>query len=370
MRSFPSRLRFVSALAAVWSAAVLTAPGASYAAVRPHTHEELVAHAKAVPQVVPFPTSGLPVGAPPSIPYAFASKPEFGEGDWRLQRPDGTWLRLPRLTWSAWAPMGDGAIGMAGTEAGPELQQVSAAGDVTSRMVNHFGIEVSPDHEIVGWLGDRGRTHVVEGGGTRRFSMPRVRHALGLSAVWGETTCQEQDPEGGGCTVFVQRSRHAWISTSHGIVSRTGPMLRVADVNQDGQVIGLVSRRTADRRACWGVFKPSGHRVFKTCRFYLDAFSPNGHRVLAERSGARFWSVRRLAVLSRTGRTVAAWSFDASRNRSLNQLTWEDSRHLLGVLQAHGRWGVVRIGIDGTVEYAGPTVPATDEFTPFNLPVR
>jgi hypothetical protein len=366
MRSLLSRPWPVAALATV----LLAAPGASYAAVRSHTHDELVAHTRAVPQSVPFPTSGLPVGPPPAIPYAFASEPAFGEGDWQLRRPDGTSLELPRLTWSAWAPMGEGAIGMAGTEAGPELQLVSDTGEVTGRMVNHFGLEVSPDHEIVGWLGDRGRVHVVEGEGTRRFAMPRVRHGLGLSAIWGEATCQEQFPEGGGCSVFVQRRRHVWVSTSHGIVTRVGPMLRVADVNQDGRVIGLVSRRTADRRACWGAFGPNGHLGFRTCRYYLDAFSPNGHRVLAERSGTRLGSVRRFAVLSRTGRVVSAWTFDPSPDRTLTQLTWEDSRHLLGVLRAHGEWGVVRIGTDGTVEHAGSTVPATDEFTPFNLPVR
>jgi hypothetical protein len=362
---FPSRPWPVVAL----TAAVLALPGTSYAAVRPHTHDDLVAHA-AVRERTAFPTSGLMEGAPPAIPYAFASKPEFGEGDWRLQRPDGTSLKLPRLTWSAWAPMGDGAIGMAGTEAGPELQRVSGTGEVRARMVRHFGLEVSPDHEIVGWLGDRGRAHVVEGGGTRSLRMPRVAHGANLSAIWGETTCQEQAPEGGGCTVFVQRRGHVWVSTSHGIVSRVGPMHRVADVNQHGRVIGLVSRRTSDRPDCWGVFRPAGHRVFRTCDYYLDAFSPDGHRVLAERARPLWWSVRRFAVLGRNGHVVHEWTFDAGRHRSLSQLTWEDPHHLLGVLMSHGQWGLVRIGTDGSVEYAGPTVPAIDEFTPFSLPVR
>jgi hypothetical protein len=366
MRMFPSRPWSVVVLAV----SLVCVPGTSYAAVRPHTHDDLVAHARAVRQTTTLPTSGLPVGDPPAIPYASASTPEFGEGDWRLQRPDGTSLALPRLTWSAWAPMGDGAIGMAGTEAGPELQQVAGTGDVRSRLVQHFGLEVSPDHEIVGWLGDHGRTRVVEGGGTRSLSMPRVAHGAKLSAIWGKGTCQEQDPEGGGCTVFVQRRGHVWASTSHGTVSRVRPMLRVADVNRNGRVIGQVSRPSSDRPACWGVFRPSGHRVFRTCDYYLDAFSPDGHRVLAERSQPRWWSVRRFAVLGRDGHVVASWTFDAGRHRSLSQLTWEDPHHLLGVLMAHGQWGLVRIGTDGSVEYAGPTVPVTDEFTPFNLPVR
>jgi hypothetical protein len=80
--------------------------------------------------------------------------------------------------------------------------------------------------------------------------------------------------------------------------------------------------------------------------------------------------VRRFAVLDRHGQVVHAWTFDAGRHRSLSQLTWEDSHHLLGVLMAHVQWGIVRIGTDGSVEYAGPTVDASDEFTPFNLPVR
>jgi hypothetical protein len=237
-------------------------------------------------------------------------------------------------------------------------------------MVQHFGLAVSPDHEIVGWLGDHGSPHVVEGDGTRRFTMPRVESGRTIATIWGRQTCQEQAPEGGGCTVFVNGSRHAWVSTSHGIVSRIGPMLRVSDADQHGRLTGLVSRRTADHPACWGVFRAGGHRVFRTCHYFLDAFSPDGRRVLAERSQLRWSSVRRFAILGRDGHVVHSWTFDPGRHRGLSQLTWEDPHHLLGVLQAHGTWGLVRIGTDGTVEYAGDPVDAVDEFTPYNLPLR
>jgi hypothetical protein len=80
--------------------------------------------------------------------------------------------------------------------------------------------------------------------------------------------------------------------------------------------------------------------------------------------------VRRFAILDRDGHVVHSWTFDPGRHRSLTQLTWEDDRHLLGVLLAHGTWGLVRISTDGTVEYAGPTVEAADELTPYSLPVR
>ena len=84
----------------------------------------------------------------------------------------------------------------------------------------------------------------------------------------------------------------------------------------------------------------------------------------------RWQSVRRFAILGRDGHTVRSWTFDPGRRRSLTQLTWEDDHHLLGVLLVHDRWGLVRIGTDGTVEYAGPPVAAPGELTPYNLPLR
>lgn len=359
--------------AALWIALLVMSTAAavpSYGAALTHVHEEYVAHAAAGTTPVPFPVSDLAIGDAPAIPYAFASQPEFGGGNWQLHRPDGTTLMLPQLTWSAWAPTGDGAIGMAGTEAGPELQTVSATGRVHTRVVEHFGLAVSPGHEIVAWLGNRGAPHVVEGGGTRHLTLPRVPHGRAVASVWGTDTCQEQQPEGGGCTVFVNAAHTAWATSSHGIVGRADPMLRVSDVNQHGRVAGLVSRRTAHRPPCWGVVRADGHRVFRTCGSYVDSFSPHGHRVLAERSQVRWQSVRRFAILGRDGHPVRSWTFDAGPHRSLSQLTWEDDHHLLGVLFAHGRWGLVRIGADGIVEYAGAPVTGENELSPYNLPRR
>ncbi|HEY3528099.1 MAG TPA: hypothetical protein VGK78_03040 [Nocardioides sp.] len=360
-----------SLLVAAPTLALALAPAAtSYALERPHTRAEPGRYAAPAPADRPFPVTGLATGDRPRIPYAVASSVDFLGGDWVLRHPDGSTLRLPTLTWSVWAPMGDGAIGMAGTEAGPELQRVSGTGAVRSRLIQHFGLAVSPDHEIVGWLGDRGSPRVVEGGGTRSSTIPRVGRGTVIASIEGPGTCQEQAPEGGGCTVFVNGRRHAWASTSHGLVDRVAPALKVSDVSQRGRVAGLLSRRTDTHRACWGVVRADGHRVVRTCNYYLDTFSPDGRRVLGERSETRWASVNRFAVFGRDGHVVRSWVFDPGRHRSLSQLTWEDSRHLLGVLHTRGRWGIVRIGTDGTVEYAGATVAATDELTPFSLPLR
>jgi hypothetical protein len=314
---------------------------AAYAQERPRTHEDFAARTSAA-LARPFPVSDLSVGDAPRIPYAFAPDADFLGGSWQLRRPDGSTLTLPRLTWGAWAATEDGAIGMAATEAGPELQQVSADGRVRSRLVQHFGLTVSPNDEIVGWLGDHGSPHVVG-------------------------TCEDRSSADGGCTVFVNGAHRAEGATSHGPLPAAGHLVRVTDVTADGRVAGL----DTGRGGCWSVVGPEGHRRFTTCDYFLDTFSPDGRRVLAEQARARWLTVRRFAMLGRDGHVVQAWTFDGGPHRSLSQLTWEDPHHLLGVLLAHGRWGIVRIGTDGTVEYAGaPVVAAVDGLTPYSLPLR
>jgi hypothetical protein len=320
-----------------------------------------------------LPTTGLVTGARPKIAFARATEPEFLGGNFRMHRPDGTTLRLGFLALGQWSPMGRGAFGIAATEVGPQLQRIDASGNIVrTHLLTHFGMAISPDHSIVSWLDDQSRPHDLEGGGSREFTLPRVTKGDGVGAVWGATTCKEQSPEGGGCTVFVNAARNhgVFVSTSHGIVATAGPMLHVTDVNQTGRVTGLVSKATRSSPSCWGVFTPRGHRTFRTCAYRLDSFSADGRRVLGERSASRWTSVKRFAMLRRDGSVARAFTFDPGPRRSLNRLTWEDSRHLLGVLRAGGSWSIVRIGLDGTVEYAVPPTKAVNEFTPFSLPLR
>jgi hypothetical protein len=320
-----------------------------------------------------FPTTGLTVGPRPKIAFARATRPAFLGGNYRLHRPDGTSVRLGFLALGQWSPLGRGAFGIAATEVGPQLQRIDASGTVVRRrMLTHAGLAVSPDHTIVSWLDDRSRPHDLEGGGSRELTLPRVPRGDSVGAIWGARTCQEQAPEGGGCTVFVNAARNggAFVSTSHGIVDTAGPMLHVTDVSGAGRVTGLASRASGSSPACWGVFTPLGHRAWRTCSYRLDSFAGDGRRVLGVHTQARWDSVNRFAILRHDGSVARAYTFDPGRNRSLRELTWEDPTHLLGVLRAGATWSIVRIGVDGTVEYALPPVPAVNEFTPFTLPVR
>jgi hypothetical protein len=322
----------------------------------------------------------LDSGAPPAIAYIRGRHLDFQVGDYRLHRPDGTTLRLPRASWGAWAPMGRGAIGTFGTEAGPEVQVVTGAGHVASSFVTHFGLAVSPDRSIVGWLLGRLNTpHVVEGGGSRTFDLPRIGHGLSIGTIDGAGTCKEQDPEGGGCTVFVNTAHDhgVWVSTSHGIVTKVGPMRSVTDVDQRGRVIGRAA--DAGGKPCFAMWKPSGHRLWKTCRYRLTAFSPDGRRVIGTGPVAnRFGDFDTVRLYDDAGHRLA-W-YTAKGRDHVYQVAWEDAHHVLASVfevaspshcpgSCRGHWAVVRLGTDGSAELATPLVKGRIDFNAYGLPL-
>lgn len=322
----------------------------------------------------------LSVGAGPGIAFIRGRHLDFEVGDYRLRRPDGTTLHLPRGTWVDWAPMGRGAIGTFGTEAGPEVQVVHASGRVTSSFVTHYGLAVSPDRSIVGWLLGRLNTpHVVEGGGNRTFDLPRIGHGLAIGTISGAKTCKEQAPEGGGCTIFVNTAhdRTVWVSTSHGIVTEVGPMRSVSDVDQRGRVVG----RAADSGAkpCFGMWKPSGHRLWKTCDSRLRTLSPGGSRVIGTGPVTnRFGDIHTVTLYDDTGHGLA--SYAAKGDSHISQVTWEDATHVLATVfelgasshcpgSCRGHWAAVRLGVDGSAELATPVVKGRSDFRPYLLPL-
>lgn len=324
--------------------------------------------------------SGLTRGTSPRIAYIRGTHLGFQVGDYTLERPDGTTLRLPQGPWSQWATMGRGAIGTFGTEAGPEVQVVAGNGRVTSSMERHFGLAVSPDRTIVGWLlGRLNAPHVVEGGGSRTFDLPRVGHGVSIGAIAGEKTCKEQEPEGGGCTVFVNTAgdRGVWVSTSHGLVQELGPMRSVTDSDAQGRLIG----RTADEggAACSALWGRYLHRKWATCDSRLVAFSPRGDRVLGTGPvDRRFGDLHRIAVYDDSGALLA--SYTARGRDHIAQVAWEDGSHVLATVfelgaaghcpgACRGHWAVVRLGVDSSVELTTPVVRGRVDYRGWSLPL-
>ena len=313
--------------------------------------------------------TGLTQGPAPRMPYARASEVDFNGGDWRLVRTDGTTVRLPRGTWGTFAPMGRGAVGMLGTEAGPELQVVDGAGKVVrDQLVPAYGLAVTPDRSVVAWIGQQDRVYETEHGGRRTSWLAAVPDTRSIGAIWGSGTCQESYPEGGGCSALVNRTGHrVSVTTSHGIVDGVPHVRQVADITDDGR---FLARARRDGRTCWGLRGIGGHEHWRHCGLRLDSFDPTGRLVLGLSRSPQWESVDRIAMLGRGGRTRVAWSFSPGRHQRIEDVRWEDRHHLLAEAYHRGHWSLVRLGLDGSASYAVAPRRGAIDVSNVQLPLR
>ena len=58
------------------------------------------------------------------------------------------------------------------------------------------------------------------------------------------------------------------------------------------------------------------------------------------------------------------------RSATYFEEVWEDAEHVLVVTFQAGRWAVVRLGVDGSMEYAVAPRSGSDVRSPFQLQTR
>ena len=349
--------------AAATTLALLSSPTASATLPTDTSYGPLPAGVPAgVPAAVPAP----PRGEAPRIPFRRATDVTFGAGTWKLVRPDGTVQRTGRATWGDFAVLGRSVVGTFGSENGVVLDVVGPGGRVERRSgLEHYGLGLSPDRSIVGYLDDAERPVALEAGATRTLRLARVSGARRLGALLGSGTCQEQAPEGGGCTAFVDVRRGVRYTTSHGITDTVPGLLQVADVNARGRVAGVVSRGPT----CSGVLDDVGaDPAWTTCDHTLRAFAPGGRQVLGERVD-RAGDLTQTAIYGRGGALLASWSWQASGLRATD-VTWEDPQHLLAVVHLGNAWWIYRLGVDGSTERAAGPLRVGPDYAPYQLPLR
>ena len=303
------------------------------------------------PVVLSF--NGLEEGSPPAMPYLRndADTP----GGWSLVESDGDVRRLDR-EYAQFAPMGDGLVGLAYENDKTFAYLLDVNLDDVSRLdAGDGGLAATPDGSIVGWFGGDRRPHFVEDDGAREGYLPEVEGGSSLAALLVDgTTCQEGEG-GNGCAAFVNSvdASKAWSAISHGIVDTVPGVISIGDVANGGGMIGMTS--IADEGSCWGLFKVWKPKpAWETCDFTLFDFSPSGERILAGPSYLDGFGQGIAAVLDRDGEVLAEW-------RSHGQATilgtvWEDDDHVLVTAFQDEHSAILRVGLDGSVEFALPPV--------------
>ena len=299
-------------------------------------------------------TPDLPTGPPPAVAYAFAEHRTFGGGDWLLVRPDGGSRRPFSESLGEFVAYDDVVVNGYGTEGGFEVELFDGRPHLEHEQggLCHYGLVVTPDRGEVAYLQNDG--------------------SLVEQYADGSLSTRPVELPGGPCTgaqPVALRGPKLYVDapgTPPSVIA--GPnhpsalrgFLDLADVSARGLLVG----RLADDKHCSGLLRPTHGIRWRTCADRLVAFSPDGHHVLGTLAGPEPRGV--VVHHTRTGGIAASWP-SAPRQR-ITQVEWEDDGHVLIVV--HRRevgWSVVRLGVDGSAEYAVTPVRTGGEFPPFRL---
>lgn len=312
--------------------------------------------------------SDLPTGAPPAIAWS-----ERTGGTVTIHAPSGDAPAPATLT--ALAPMGSGyvvqTIDQGRPNARPRVRWIAADGTPgRSSWRTGWGLAASAQGRAVAFTVRDGGVRVIDSEGDRVVRMPSApTRATTAPAVVSGEDCVE-DADSNGCAVLVNatgRRQLSWVVSSHGIVDRvpflatstgrgrwTGGITEVSDT-------GTCSAMTRNTRTQW-----------TTCRNRFSDISPDTRHVLGIPAYGDGFGPTTLDVLDlRDGHRVRGWR--ASRtgdSATYFDEVWEDPEHLLVVTFQRREWAVVRLGLDGSMEYAVAPRRGSELRMPLRLQTR
>ena len=313
--------------------------------------------------------SDLDTGDAPRLAWAERT----GAGRFTVHAPDGGTTpftgELRELV-----PMGSGYVVQTGGARPPRVRWIAADGSPGRReWRTGYGLAVSPGSGpvAVAFTVRRGGVRVIDSEGDRVLRMPSVPGVRGFNSPAGVSAndCKE-DEDSNGCSVAVNSTRRplSWYTSSHGIVDTTG--FRSWSTGRGRWTAGVTS--VSDTGSCSAVRRDTRTR-WTTCRNQLSVIAPGARHVVGTPAYADGFGPTRLDLLElRTGERVRSWTPDRrGRSATYFDQVWEDPEHLLVVTYQAAEWAVVRLGTDGSMEYAvPPRADSGDMEAPFHLQVR
>ncbi len=310
-----------------------------------------------------FDVSHLGTGAPPALAWSLRRS-----GKTLIHGGSGTTTPVPNNL-DSFAPMGSGfVIQTAGNH--PVTTRWVAADGTPGRRAwrTGFGLAVSAQGRAVAFSGRHGRVWSIDNEADRILSFnPVPITGKGQAvALFGED-CKESATSN-GCAVYVNGPR-GWVTSSHGIVDRT-PHLRLTSTGRGAWLGGITS--VSDAGTCSAMLR-SWRVQWRTCDNRFSDISPDNRHVLGLPAYGDGFGPQVLDLLA-TADGAAVRSFTASRGGSSATYfdeVWEDATHVLVVTFQAGRWAIVRLGVDGSMEYAvAPRTGSSDVRSPFRLQTR
>lgn len=272
---------------------------------------------------------------------------------------DGTTSTLPGAYTDISAYRG-GWLAIAHTDQGSRVVTIDATGKVVSDQPGGNRIAVNGDGTQIAWFADGAIHQALPSGMSDANASQKLPNGVYADVVgWAHN--QVIYTTSGGDTASVHR-------TGMGGTDRVVPGLMSSRGSSDaaGLIGGLVSYDSKTGTSCWAVVRPTGERVWRTCDWTLEAFSPDGSLAVGIPSYTDGLGGTKAALLdAHTGAVRAV--FDVPRGAFLAGFAWEDDGHVLATMYDNGEWGVVRLAPDGSARRVLPSVKGTDTDPPYHL---
>jgi hypothetical protein len=272
------------------------------------------------------------------------------------------------------ARVGDGYVVALTDDRGNRAAEVVAprTGSVPGTVRTIFdlsgGFAVSDGGHVAAFVKPDGTPVVVQDSGRTTYEMPKIPRGSGFDAVAVTGEDCKETASNAGCTVWVTTAGQKpqnWVSTSHGFADNASVNLRnVVDV-RDGRVAGMSS--VTDDGSCSAVQDSNGISLWTTCTHQFESFSPDGRLLSAYPAYFDGAGSSEVAVLDAADGHVLV-DLRTVRDAVVYQVTWEDDSHLLAAVGEGTRAAVLRIGLDGSREYAVAPETAEPYLSPFHLP--
>jgi hypothetical protein len=311
--------------------------------------------------LTPFDLAGIPTGAGPALAYVDGRT---------LHRAGGSTVRLPAPVWSL-ARAGDRYLALAatGTDAYSPVLLIGSDGAVADTGDATRSLAGSSSGLTAAYATADGEIRTFWSEGDLTLSSPQDTSSPVVRAVIGEGSCAET---AGGCQVFYLGARGVRMIDSQGtdapIAGKTKELS--AATSTSGRWVAAVERSASDSGSCWDVVDPDS-TVWGSCDLAVSGFSPDAAYAVASDSYFDGFGPSDLAIVDASDGTVLV-HLGATEQSQVTAFdpVWEDSEHVLTVVYHAGEWSVVRVGVDGSLEYAVPPVAGDDMQRPFIVQSR
>ena len=247
-------------------------------------------------------------------------------------------------------------------------------------------LAVNEDRDLVAWIAPGGSPTVLQEGKAKPATLPKqagVTEGDAVAVLGRDCFNGPETDEGAGCSVYFRargEKPQSFVASNHGFVEAIGDgdlPVHLQDADETGEV-GWTTLNE-DQTTCstyWGreTLDADTAKTWKTCDHMPLTFSPDGKHMLATAPhGYEGLGASSLTILDRsTGKPLVTLRNNAKSQAAITDMVWEDDSHVLAVVVQKLDWGILRVGIDGSVELADERIHPNEELEsiPYRLSVQ